>query len=69
MPPKITNSDPQQEDKQQELTNRRLKQMDYRSRSVRELPPLIPGQRALYRDPLGMALAQVKGKHAKTMHQ
>ena len=50
LPSKIRNSDPQQKDIQQDLTNRRLEQKDYQNRSVRELRPLIPGQRALYQD-------------------
>ena len=50
LPSKIRNSDPQQEDIRQELTNRWLEQKDYHNRSVRELPPLISGQRALYKD-------------------
>ena len=50
LPSKIRNSDPVQEDIQQPLTNGQLKQMDYHNRSARELPPLIPGQRALYQD-------------------
>ena len=47
---KIRISDPLQEDVRQELTSRRLEQKDYHDRSARELPPLIPGQRALYQD-------------------
>ena len=50
LPSKIRNSDPVQEDIQQQLTNRQLKQNDYHDRSVRDLPPLLPGQRALYQD-------------------
>ena len=51
LPPKMKNSNPVQEDIRLQLNNRLLEQKDYDDRSVRELPPLIPGQRALYQDP------------------
>ena len=38
LPAKIRNSDRQQEDIWQELTNKQLEQKDYHNRSVRELP-------------------------------
>ena len=47
---KIRNSDPVQEDIRQQLTSRQPEQKDYHHRSVKELPHLIPGQRALYQD-------------------
>ena len=50
LPSKIRNSDPLQEDIRQELTSRQIEQKDYHDKSVKELPPLIPGQRALYQD-------------------
>ena len=50
LPSKIRNSDPVQEDIRQQLTSRQPEQNDYHNRSVKELPPLIPGQRALYQD-------------------
>ena len=49
-PSKIRNSDPVQEDIRQQFTSRQPEQKDYHNRSVKELPPLIPGQRALYKD-------------------
>ena len=50
LPSKIRNSDPVQEDIKQQLTSRQPEQKDYHNRSVKELPHLIPGQRALYQD-------------------
>ena len=50
LPSKIRNSDPVQEDIRQQLTSRQPEQKDYHNRSMKELPPLIPGQRALYQD-------------------
>ena len=40
LPSRFRNSDLQQEDIRQELTNRRLEQKNYQNRGVRELPPL-----------------------------
>ena len=50
LPSKIRNSDLVQEDIRQQLTSRQPEQKDYHNRSMKELPPLIPGQRALYQD-------------------
>ena len=50
LPAKITNTDPAHDDICREFRERQIAQKTYHDKKSRRLPPLLPGQKALYQD-------------------